>query len=422
MAAEPLRVGYVVKRYPRYSETFIVTEILAHEAAGLEIDIFSLHPSHDDHYQDAIAHVRADVHYLLPPAAGTTPKAFATDGVKAADLWETIQEAASVLPGLWSGLEKARGMQAMDLYHGVLLAREVRLRGITHLHAHFASTATAVARLAANFAEVPYTFTAHAKDIFHESVRTDHLRLAIEDAAAVITVSDYNLAHLRQTYGTPTAKIRHLYNGLALELFPFETPVKRSPEVISVARLIEKKGIEDLISACVVLVGRGSQFSCQIIGTGPLKEKLRAQIRDLRLQETVELIGPRRQAEVIRHIQRAAVFAGPYVVGADGNREGIPTVLLEAMALGTPCVATDVTGIPEVVRHNETGLMVPEHAPEALADAIERLIADPQLRVRLATNARRLVEAEFDTRRNSARLREIFNSCAGRERIVCAAE
>ena len=141
---------------------------------------------------------------------------------------------------------------------------------------------------------------------------------------------------------------------------------------------------------------------------GELESALRAQIERLKLGKWVQLSEPRPQRDVIQLLQGAALVAAPCVVGNDGNRDGLPTVLLEAMALGTPCVSTDVTGIPEVVRDGETGLTVPQHDPEALADAMKRLIEDSALRVELATRARRLIEKEFDIHRNAARIREIF--------------
>jgi len=400
MLTESMRVGYVLKRYPRYSETFIVNEILAHEAAGLEIEIFSLLPPNDTHFQDAIARVRAPVNYLM------------AEGLKAFDLWTALDEANKVLPDLWNAHEAARGEEIHNVYQAVLLAREVHLKGIHHLHAHFATSATTVARLAAHFAGVPYTFTAHAKDIFHESVNHDDMKQKLSDAAAVITVSDYNVEYLLETYGPAASHVQRVYNGLDLEQLLYEPPYKRPPRIVAVGRLVEKKGFADLIDACDILARHGCHFSCQIVGTGLLEADLRSQIERLDLQERVELIGPRPQNEVFKHIQSGAVLAAPCVIGTDGNRDGLPTVLLEAMGLGTPCVSTDVTGIPEVLHDGETGLLVSQHDPTALAAAIERLLEDSTLRVRLATRARRLIETEFDIHRNSAHLRSIFQASA----------
>ena len=396
----PLRVGYVVKRYPRYSETFVVAEIAAHEAAGLEVEIFSLYPPNDTHFQDAIARVRAPVCYLP------------SQGLKAVDLWAALEDAAATLPGMWGELEAARGEEAVSVCQAAVLASEVRRRAIDHLHAHFASAPATVSRLASRLAKVPYTFTAHAKDIFHESVRPEDLRRKLAEAAAVVTVSGYNWDHLRRTYGAAAARLYHVYNGLDLDQFRYESPAERPPRIAAVGRLIEKKGFADLVDACAILRDRGIAFRCEIIGTGPLELALQELVQQRSLEGLVQLLGPRPRCEVIEHIRSAAVLAAPCVVGSDGDRDGLPTVLLEAMALGTPCVATDVTAIPELLNPGEAGLVVPEHDPPALAVALERLLTDPTLRERAATHARRRMEADFDIRRTAAQLRAIFHEAS----------
>ncbi|MFQ5570222.1 MAG: glycosyltransferase family 4 protein, partial [Rhodothermales bacterium] len=366
--------------------------------AGLELDIFALRPPVDTHFQDAISRVRAPVHYLATLN-------------KASDLWRALEAASEVIPEIWAAFPSARGEDVRDIYYAAQLARHVRRAGISHLHAHFATSATTVARLAAHFAGISYTFTAHAKDIFHESVQPDDLRRKLRDAAATITVSDYNTSYLHEHYGMAASRVRRIYNGLELSTFPYTAPDDRPPQIIAVGRLVEKKGFADLIDACALLARRGLRYTCQIIGSGLLEADLRARIVQLGLQDQVRMPGPRPQRDVIDHIRQAAVFAAPCVIGQDGNRDGLPTVLLEAMALGTPCISTDVTGIPEVLRDGETGLMVPRHHPEALADALERLLFDASLRTRLAGQARRLIEAEFDIHRNAARIRSVFETC-----------
>jgi glycosyltransferase involved in cell wall biosynthesis len=268
--------------------------------------------------------------------------------------------------------------------------------------------ATSEARLAAHFAGVPYTFTAHAKDIFHESVRKDDLRRKLEDAAGVVTVSGYNVEYLSEISDAARTKINRIYNGLHLDQFPYTSPQERAPLIVGVGRLVEKKGFCDLVYACAMLARKGIDFRCLIIGAGEEEGKLRETIERLGLTGTVELMGPKPQCEVKQYVSSAAVFAAPCVVGSDGNRDGLPTVLLEAMALGTPCISTDVTGIPEVLRDGKTGLMVPQHNPAKLAEAIERLLNDPQLRVNIARSARRLIEDEFSIDRNSVRIRALF--------------
>jgi colanic acid/amylovoran biosynthesis glycosyltransferase len=395
-----MKIGYVLKRYPRYSETFVVNEILAHEAAGLEVEIFALRPPSDTHFQDIISRVRAPVTYL------------SASGIKAADFWTALGGAAVSSPGLWTALGEAGSEDARDVYQAALLAREARLNGITHLHAHFATASTTVARLAAKFAGIPYTFTAHAKDIFHESVCPEDFRRKLEDAAGVVTVSDYNLRYLRENYGPAAERMRRVYNGLDLQRFTYKAPLHRPSRIVAVGRLVEKKGFADLIGACATLAASGWRFTCEIVGSGELEADLRGRIEQSGAGGIVRLIGPRPQAEVVRLVQEAAAFVAPCVLGEDGNRDGLPTALLEAMALGTPVVSTDVTGIPEVLRDGETGLLVPQRNPAALAGAISRLTGDSTLRIRLADRARRLIETDFNVHANAAHLRDIFAQSA----------
>ncbi|MEA5600341.1 glycosyltransferase family 4 protein [Nostoc sp. UHCC 0252] len=404
-----VRIGYILKRYPRYSETFVVNEILAHEAAGLDIEIFALRPPCDTHFQNIISQVRASVNYIRKPIQGRMSESLNSLTPTAASyFWAELQEASKVIPDFWSKLAFAQGEQASTVYQAAWLAREARLKKITHFHAHFGTVATSVARLASHFTGIPYTFTAHAKDIFHESVELEDMQRKLKDAATVVTVSDYNLNYLQKTYGAK--RIQRIYNGLDLRQLEYSSPVDRPPLILSVSRLIEKKGLSILIDACAILKRINCDFQCQIVGTGSLEPVLQQKIQDLGLQSTVEIVGPRPQNDVFKLVQQAAVFAAPYIIGQDGNRDGLPTVLLEAMALGTPCISTDVTGIPELVRDRQTGLIVPQHDAEQLAIALQQLLSNPALRVKLSKQARQLIESEFDIHRNSAELRAIFDA------------
>ncbi len=393
------RIGYVVKRYPRYSETFIVNEILAHEEAGLSLDIFALRPSNDTHFQDNIAKVRAPITYLPELSV-----------LSVSEFWGELMAAIKNLPGWVTGLDAAQYEVARDVYQAALLALQAREKGIEHLHAHFATSATTVARLAALFAGLTYSFTAHAKDIFHESVQHQDLQKKISDATSVITVSDYNVDFLQNRFGHSASKVQRIYNGLNLFRLPYSDPHHRPSRIVAVGRLIEKKGFCDLIAACAELHKRNVDFECQIIGGGPLQNTLVADIHQRGLQNKVKMLGPLSQKEVITCLQQTAVFAAPCVVGSDGNRDGLPTVLLEAMALGVPCISTDVTGIPEAIRHNHSGLIVPQKDVAALTDALAHLLLQPQERTQLAQHARRLIEQAFDIDQNTAVLRSVFDT------------
>ncbi|MDN5763364.1 MAG: glycosyltransferase family 4 protein [Microlunatus sp.] len=399
------RIGYVAKMYPRFSETFIVNEILGLERAGVELEIFSLRPPADGRFHETLAAVRAPVSYL-----GTS--------VRAQGLWDRLADAQELLPQLERQLPDLLELAADDAVSALELAVAVRRRGITRLHAHFGSVATAVARVAARLAGVEYSFTAHAKDIFHDSVEPAALRQRLAEAAFVVTVSDYNLGYLRRTFGEAADRVVRVYNGLDLRRFTYTVPHTRPPVVAAVGRLVEKKGFRHLIDAVARLLGDGRDIQLDLVGAGDQEHALRAQIETLDLHRQVRLLGPLPQHRVREVIRGAAVVAAPCVVGEDGNRDGLPTIVLEAMALGTPCVATPVTGIPEVLRHQETGLLAAEADPVDLARQLDRLIADADLRTRLADNARNLIEAEFDVTRTSRRLSELFAAAESQQEVA----
>ncbi|MEM7066639.1 MAG: glycosyltransferase [Cyanobacteria bacterium P01_B01_bin.77] len=409
--SNPIRIGYVLKRYPRYSETFIVNEILAHEAAGSDIHIFALRPPEDTHFQNKISQVRAPVTYIRRPFKGRVNASLTTlTPTPASYFWAELQETAKVIPYFLNKLDYAAGERSSVVYQALWLAQEIQHRNITHLHAHFGTVATNVARLAAHFAGVPYSFTAHAKDIFHESVNPEDLRRKLRDAAAVVTVSDYSVAYLQQQFGPDASKVQRIYNGMDLRELQFCSSAQRQPKILSVCRLVEKKGLSYLIDACALLRQWHCDFTCQIVGTGELMAELRSQIQSLHLDDWIELSGPRPQKDVFELMQNAAVFAAPYIIGKDGNRDGLPTALLEAMALGTPCVATDVTGIPEIIRDGDTGLQVAQGDAYALAKALQQILTSSTLRETIALRARALVETEFNITQTATVLRTLFQS------------
>jgi colanic acid/amylovoran biosynthesis glycosyltransferase len=392
------RVGYIAKVFPRRSETFVVNELLAHEAAGMDVDVFSLRPSGDVGAHASHARLRADVVQLPSQVL----------------IGDLLDEAAacSEFVSLADVLEQARTFSPREALHALLLARHVRQRELTHLHAHFANIAAQVTRLAAQFAGVPYSLTCHAKDIFCDDVDTAMLGALIDDAAAVITVSEFNVRFLSERFPEAAERIHRVYNGLELEHFSYTSPADRPPVIVGVGRLVEKKGFDDLLRACALLRDAGRSFSCTIVGSGAKEAELHRLAADLHLDGIVTFTGAASQEEVRAQVGGAAVMAVPCVVAHDGNRDGLPTVLVEAMALGTPCVATPVTGIAEVIDHERNGLLVPERSPVELAAALARLLDAPAERVRVAEAARQLVEDEFDAAATTARWRQIVGSAA----------
>jgi colanic acid/amylovoran biosynthesis glycosyltransferase len=391
-----LKVGYLLKRYPRFSETFVVGEILAHEAAGTTVDIVALRPVAEAYFQGSLAAVRSPVTYV-PERPG-----------KPAHLWGLLDDLRQNWPAAWQALEHAEIIDPDDLFQALWVARFVRERGIEHIHAHFATVATTVARLVSLMTGVTYGFTAHAKDIYHDYPEDQQLGLKLRDAAYVVTVSDYNVRYLHEQFGADAAAVTRIYNGLDLAAMPYRSPVGRQPLILGVGRLVEKKGFDVLVDTCRMLADEGLDFCCRIIGDGERRDDLERQIAALGLLDRVELIGPLPRDDVQAAMQEAAALAAPCLVGRDGNRDGMPTVLLEAMALGTPAIATPVTGIPELIEDGRTGLLVEERNAAALASSLRRVLEDDALREALARGARQRIEDEFDIHENAARLRALF--------------
>jgi colanic acid/amylovoran biosynthesis glycosyltransferase len=405
MSRSETRIAYVCKMYPRFSETFIVSEILAREAAGEAIEIVSLRAPADGRFHATLAAVKAPVHYLD------------SNSPRAKDLWAALAGSATYLDA--TVLDELLTTPVRDVAQVLELAALIRDRDIDHLHAHFGSIATTIARLAARIAGISYSFTAHAKDIFHESVDEQELAAKLRDADHVVTVSDYNLRYLRTRFGSDADTVVRVYNGLDLDAFAFDPGLEeRSTDVVAVGRLVEKKGFDVLIEACALARDWGTPLTARVIGTGDSERQLRSLIAAYELGGLVELVGALPQDRVRAELRRAATMAAPCVVGSDGNADGLPTVILESMALGTPVVTTPVTGIPEAVIDGDTGRMVEERDARALAITLLALRDDADERARLAQAARRHVEAEFCSRRQAEHLRSLVPSISVDTRAV----
>lgn len=406
------RVGYVLKVFPRFSETFILGELLELERQGVSVEVFSLRPATEQRRHADFGRLRARVQYV-PQARWRELRAFLGAHIRVA-----VRRPRPYASALWRGLRRRRSASFGHFVQAVWIADRATHAGITHLHAHFASVATSVALHVRRLGGPSYSFTAHAKDIFLDATQPRDLRRKLAAADFAVTVSDFNLRYLRPL-DARNGLVR-IYNGLDLDQFSFvgvarppdSRRVEAPPLVLAVGRLVEKKGFDDLVRACAQLRARQLAFACRIVGAGEREAELRQLIDELELGALVQLAGPLPREELIELLPRASVLAAPCVVGSDGNRDGLPTVLIEAMARGVPVVATDVTGIPELVRDGRTGLIVGQRDPAALAGAIERLITDSALAERLTAAARRLVEDQFDLRRNVDQLRTLFQEAA----------
>ncbi|MDQ3653517.1 MAG: glycosyltransferase [Chloroflexota bacterium] len=396
-----VKIAYILKMFPRFSETFILGEILELEREGVDIRIYSLKHPNDGRTHADVLKVRAPVTYV-PVAKLADARALVRPH------WEVFRwDPMRYLRVAFRVAKRRRWGAVKRFLQAGCIAPQLRREGITHVHAHFASSATSVAHYLHHLCGMSYSFTAHAKDIYIDSVSDDVLVRKMERARFVVTVSDFNKAHLSKL--APNVPIERIYNGLDLTQFsPNGTHADETPMILAVGRLVEKKGFDDLVRACALLRDRDIAFRCDIVGTGSEEPMLRGLIQDLHLQDVVHLTGPMPREELVKLYPRASVVVAPCVIGNDGNRDGLPTVLIEAMALGVPVVSTPVTGIPELVCDGETGLLVAPNDPVELSGAIAAVLADPLRARTMAEAGRALVEEQFDLRRNVAQLRAHF--------------
>lgn len=406
----PMRIGYIVKMFPRLSETFILNEVLELEKQGLELCIFSLKRPVDSVFHDQITGVRSHVTYL-PEAVKHDPWRVARGQLH---VWRRY-------PRPWqrtfrNALRRARsageGGNLSGFFQACCLIRE--LGPIQHLHAHYANVPSKIALLVHRLTGVTYSITTHAKDIFqNDPFASPKLKERMWRARFVIANSQFSAGHIRSGVGNE-AEIHVVYNGLDLESFPLRKPGLEEPLLLGVGRLVEKKGFGNLISACQLLKKRGAQFSCEIVGTGAFSDRLKEQIRNGDVGDRVRLVGPLPQRILRHHYERARVFVLPCVPAADGDRDILPNVLKEAMAVGVPVLTTRLEGIDELVEDGVNGLLVEPGDIKALTAKLELLLTDAELRQRLAVNARKLIEERFDRRDNFGRLKRLLERAARR--------
>jgi colanic acid/amylovoran biosynthesis glycosyltransferase len=403
-SSRPEKVAYIVSRFPKLTETFVLYELVELEALGTQVELYPLirekqritHPEADRWTERArfrpflsLAMVRAQLHFLR-----SKPAAY-------------LGTLLHVLRRTWGSSNYFVGAPAVFL-KAVSFAHDMRREGVTHVHAHFANHPTLAAYIVRRLTGIPYSFTAHAHDLFVEQRMLDS---KVEEAAFAVTISEYNKRFMIDMCGDGSReKIRVIHCGVDPTLFAPRSPARADGPIrlLCVAALEEKKGHRYLVEACALLRDRGVDFVCDLVGEGPLRGEIESRVAGLGLGEHIRVLGGKPRPEVIRMLAEADVAVLASLVTKGGKREGIPVVLMEAMASAVPVVATAISGIPELVEDGSTGLLVPPREVEPLADALQHLASDEETRRRVGLAGREKVLREFDLRANTALLRQSF--------------
>ena len=386
--------AYLFERFPSFVQTFVYREAAEMVRRGMEPWLVSIRRPDDP--VDLAAEMSAEVFYLpeektlraevdAQRAAGK----LSWRARRAMSRWRVERDSQRIFEAIW-------------------LAPRLRARGVRHVHAHFGGVAARTAWWLRRLFGFSYSFTGHANDIFCETDFPVSNADLVREAKFVVTETDHARRWMEEKHAHARGKIFRLFNGIGMDGFPPRAAAGAVPRILSVGRYVEKKGFGDLIAACALLRGRGVVFECAIVGGGPLEPELQAQIDAAQLGEIVKLPGPRPQTEVRRMLAEAQLFVLACVVEAGGGSDNLPTVIMEAMACGTPVISTRVAGVPEMVADGETGLLTPPNDPPALAAAMEKLLRDPALAGRFAARARQVAGEKFAVEKTTRDLQHLL--------------
>jgi glycosyltransferase involved in cell wall biosynthesis len=380
----------IVNGFPRLSETFVLQELLELESRGLNLMVMALARPPEIVQQDALARLRAPVEYV--PALTPARRRLAARASHAALLLQGRQRYLAALSDIVTSPDYNR----MRLDQAAIVAHRLARLGRPPLYIHFAHKPGTIGRFAARLADVPYALSCHAKDIW--LTPADELRRKLEDASVVLTCTREGAAELER-HAAGATPVRLVYHGTEIPAGPpRRMPAPGTPRILTVGRLVPKKGHDVLIAAAAALREQDTAFQLRIAGEGPEWPRLQRLVHELELGDRVIFLGPLTPAEVREELATATVFALACRRTPDGDRDGLPNVVLEAMAGELPVVSTTLAGVAEAIQDGASGLLVAPEDPAALAAALQRVLGDPALAARLGRGAGERVRASFDRR------------------------
>ena len=403
-ADRPMKVAYIMSRFPKLTETFVLYEMVAVEKLGVDVEVYPLlrereravHPEARPFVERAHFHPFLSMQILLAQLHFLRRRPLRYMRTWLEVLYGTL--------GSWNFFIGALGI----LPKSVLFAREMQEQGVDHVHAHFANHPTVAAFVIQRLAGIPFSFTSHAHDLH---VERRMLGQKVRASKFAVTISEFNRRVMfEECEPALREKIRVIHCGVdpgAMEARP-RVETTRPLEIVCIASLQESKGHRYLIEACARLAERGIAFRCRLIGDGPLRQQIAAQIASLRLKSSVMVLGGLPRADVLKVIASSDVATLTCVQISSGRRDGIPVALMEAMSAGLPVVASGISGIPELVVDGVTGTLVPPANVEAIAQALERLARDRKFRESVGAAARQKVRREFNQQTSARELVALF--------------
>jgi len=428
-------IGYIMKGYPRNTDVFITNEIYLLQEMGLKLRVFSIWKPHNKKSHSIEGKVNATVTYLpeaansksskfliwlwinFPKFIGSHFRLFRLRPSSYLQVWfEAVRMALRYRSSFFPRCKKVFFKDFLRA--GYIALRVLESGRIYHLHAHFCHGSATMGMFVSQLTGIPYSFTAHAKDIYLKELNPgDLLQTKIRKAQFVVTCTGFNRTYLKRLC-PEVASIHTIYHGLDTMLFtPTEQQedCKALPLILSVGRFIEKKGFVYMIKACQQLKDKGYLFKYQIVGEADEQtDRIKQLIKELNLEDTVSLSGTVSQEELRQINNKCTIFVLPCLIVENGDRDGIPNVLVEAMAMEIPVISTNISGIPELIEHQTDGLLVPQKDASALAEAIEDLLQNPALRKQLGKAAREKICRLFDSKKTTVALKTLFLSCLDR--------